>query len=153
MENNFASYFHIFSPEGYASLNDKSYAEFTFRMQGNENEFLGRADAGLGRGGVELLSNENRRKLLDLVGVKFLLAETKDSETVEKHNFKKVFEDGKTSVFENLSVMPRVFLASSWEGPPSIDNAEGLSNKKIEEIRRSKISQKLLSESFDFRNV
>lgn len=153
MENNFASYYHIFSPEGYASLNDKSYAEFTFRMQGNESSFTARADAGLGRGGVEQLDNEDRRKLLDLVGIKFLLAETKDSETVEKHNFKKVFEDGKTNVFENLSVMPRVFLASSWEGLPPIDNTEGSPNKKIEETRRSKIPQKLLSNDFDFRNV
>jgi len=79
---------------------------------------------------------------------------------LEKHNFKKVFDssslgasvDKGWAVFENLQVLPRVFLASHYEGPPPYYE-ENLTKEAIDEIRRPKIIEKLLSSDFDFRNA
>lgn len=154
LENNFASQYKIYFPEGYDSLNILSYAEFTEAMQSG---FLGdvsfRADAGLGRGNtVDLLANVNRRKLIDLVGVKYVFALREDFDSMEKNNFKKVLESDGLGVFENNEAAPRVSLASNYEGPPNVATV----NKTDEEIkkeRRKLIPQKLLSDGFDWRNV
>jgi len=153
-ENNFATQYKIFFPEGYDSLNIISYAEFTQAMQnGSMSNVSFRADAGLGRGDtLELLSNVNRRKLIDLAGVKYVVAKQEDFELMEENNFKKVFESGSLGVFENYEVVPRVFLASNYEGPPEVDST-GRTTKQIDKERRKLIPEKLLSGDFDFRNV
>ncbi len=160
LENNFSSQYKIYSPEGYDSLNILSYAEFTEAMQhGSLGDVSFRADAGIGRGmTVELLTNVNRRKLIDMIGVRFVIAESIDFELLEVFNFVKVFDEGTNqlgkhfAVFENTQVLPRVFLASNYEGPPNvatINKTEG----QIKEERRRLIPQKLLSSGFDWRNV
>lgn len=154
-ENNFASQYGIFWPEGYDSLNNHSYGEFTHWMQGNAIEtYVFRADAGLGRGKIsDLLGNAQRRRLIDLVGVKFLLVGRREDEDVFKRfNFSKVFDagDGKFAVWENQQALPRVLLASNYEGPPHVDLPEGEAKTKE---RRKLIVSKLLSADFDFRNV
>ncbi len=154
LENNFATQYRIFSPEGYDSLNILSYAEFTQAMQnGGMGDVSFRADAGLGRGDTDkLLANTNRRKLIDFVGVKYVVANQDDFEMMDKNNFKRVFESGNLGVFENNEVLPRVFLASNYEGPPEVDPT----NKTTDVInaeRRKLIPEKLLSSDFDFRNV
>lgn len=154
LENNFAAQYRIFFPEGYDSLNILSYAEFTQAMQnGNMSDVSFRADAGLGRGDTDkLLSSSNRRKLVDLVGVKYVVAERGDFDLIAKNNFKKVFEDGNLGVFENQEAVPRAFLASNYEGPPEVDST-GKTTDQINSERRKLIPQKLLSSDFDFRNV
>lgn len=163
-ENNFASQYGIYWPEGYDSLNNRSYGEFTYSMQGaNLDEFIFRADAGLGHGKTaELLENVNRRRLLDMVGIKYVMAPIFDEEVMVKNNFKKVFppshevSEGKFGVFENQTVMPRAFLASNYEGPPDVFGEEPKTVKEKsqrEKERRALIPRKLLSEDFDFRNV
>lgn len=159
-ENNFATQYNIFWPEGYDSLNNRSYAEFTEAMQkGGEVEQIFRSDAGLGRGeGFNLLPSEGRRRLLDLVGVKYVIAQEKDFELLESENFALVYDGGTDSlgrrygVFENKTVLPRAFLASNYEGPPSVDST----NKKTEQIekeRRALIPKKLSGSDFDLKNV
>lgn len=151
LENNFASQYGIYWPEGYDSLNNKRYGEFTFAMQGNELDgFIFRADAGLGRGKViELFDSETRRRLIDMVGVKYVIGKEEDREILEKNNFVEVFNPVSLGglrvagagylVFENVQVMPRVFLASNYEGVP-----EGVSN--------SELIDKISDGEFDFRN-
>ena len=153
-ETNFASQYGIYFPEGYDSLNNKSYGEFTYAMQGNRlSSFVFRADAGLGRGSSqEVLSKPERRRLIDILGVKYVIAENEDSETMSNNIFLRVFEDEKYSVWENPQVLPRVFLASNYEGPPQVSSL----NKPVEEVeeeRRKLIFDKLQSQDFDFRNV
>ena len=154
LENNFASQYKIFWPEGYDSLNNRAYSEFTYAMQGNMiSDFIFRADAGLGRGkSDELINNLARRKLINLVGVKYVIAKTEEQFILEKNNYKKVYQDGNFSVFENLEVIPRVFLASNYEGPPQV-YSENKTERQIKKERRKLIPQKLLSDSFDLPNV
>ncbi|OGE02899.1 hypothetical protein A2196_03505 [Candidatus Curtissbacteria bacterium RIFOXYA1_FULL_41_14] len=153
--NNFASQYAIFWPEGYDSLNNRNYSEFTFAMQGNNlDDYKQRSDADLGTIGKveEIMGNKNRKRLLDIIGVKYLIATGEAAPIVEEQNFKKVFESSGFAVFENQQVIPRAFLASNYEGPPQID-ATGLSQKEADIARRKLIPQKLLSDDFDFRNV
>ena len=154
LENNFASLYQLFWPEGYDSLNNRSYGEFTYWMQNGKVEpYTFRADAGLGRvPTVEALANPNRRILLDMVGVKYLIVKQEDFGEVEGYNFKKVKTSGEYGVFENQQVLPRVFLASHYEGPPPYYD-QNLTEGEIAKIRRPKIIEKLISADFDWRNA
>ncbi|MBI2598912.1 YfhO family protein [Candidatus Curtissbacteria bacterium] len=147
LENNFASQYGIYFAEGYDSLNNRRYAEFTYAMQGNRlSDFVFRADAGVGRGGTSeaLLANAQRRRLIDLLGTRYVIAPERDGVSLSASNFKKVFppapaapdsegQVGKIAVFENLKVVPRAFLASSYE--------------KIE--KDEEIIKRLLSDDFE----
>jgi len=140
LENNFATQYEIFWPEGYDSLNNRSYGEFTYAMQNNNfSGFVFRADAGLGRGKTEeLLTSESRRKLVDMVGVKYIIAKAGDLPFLEGNNFEEVFRDGDYLVLANKQVIPRAFLASSYA--------------KVAEERHL-IPQNLLSENFNFKDT
>ena len=56
------------------------------------------------------------------------------------------------SVWENPQVLPRVFLASSYEGPPLLSDVTNMTTEQIDKERRKLIFKKLLSDDFDFRN-
>ncbi|MEK9147210.1 MAG: YfhO family protein [Patescibacteria group bacterium] len=157
-ENNFASQYLLFWPEGYDSLNNRSYGEFTYAMQGADiSDFIFRADAGIGRGTtVELIRDPNRRRLVDMVGVKYVLGKSDEERVMSLYSFKKVFAEGKYAVFVNQTVMPRAFLASNYEGPSDIFGSEPATDE--ERLRRKKerrklIPQKLLRGDFDWRSV
>ncbi|MBI2326932.1 YfhO family protein [Candidatus Curtissbacteria bacterium] len=153
--NNFASQYSLFWPEGYDSLNNRSYGEFTYAMQGNNIEdFYLRSDAGLGAVGDAkfLIENQNRRRLLNMLGIKYVVAKSGDFEVMEANNFKKAFEHKDYGVFENPQVLARIFLASSYEGPPNLADVTNLTTREIDRRRRKLIFQKLLSSDFDFRN-
>ena len=155
LENNFASFYSIFWPGGYDSLNNRSYAEFTFSGKGvNLDDFSFRADAGLGgKDQIDEFFRPDKRKIADIVGVRYVIANQIDSQILEKNNFRRVIADGDLAIFENQEVAPRVFLASNYEGPPQVAGMEGQRNKKIEKARRKLIPQKLFADDFDFRNV
>ncbi|MEX2027886.1 MAG: YfhO family protein [Candidatus Curtissbacteria bacterium] len=137
LENNFATAYGINFPEGYNSLSILSYSQFTQAMQGvSLDDFVSRADAGVGRDRVDLLlPNPNRRKLIDILGIRYVIGKNSDAGLLEKNDLKRVFEDSDFSVFENGQVMPRVFLASRYE--------------KVTE--RERIIPRLLADDFDMR--
>ncbi len=155
-ENNLAGYYKLNWPEGYASLNAESYARLLFWVQnGTFENFSMRADALIGGWKTdETLGNSYKRKLIDLLGIKYIFAEDGETKLMERNNFKRLENFGKFSVFENLTVMPRVFLASSYEGPPDVVGGGESKQARIEKekLRRELIPQKLFSADFDFRN-
>lgn len=159
--NNIYLEYGIASPEGYESLNNRSYGEFTFAMQNQPlEEYFMRADAGLGTLGSldEIFSSPGRRKMMDLLGVKYVVVANEDVQTVGKKGFGLVFSGDKYSVIYNLQVLPRAFLASSYEGPPDIfSKDEGLRTKaeiaRIEKERRKLIFKKLLDPNFNLRDT
>ena len=157
LENNFASFWGVFWPEGYKSLNILSYAQFTDAMQGNNLEnFIFRSDAGLGSGEAqELLANSGRRKLIDLVGVKYVIAPKVAEDVFKNHNFSKVFEleESKFAVWENKTVLPRAFLASNYEGQLDVLASGESEQKEKEKQRRQLVLSKLQQDDFDYRNV
>ncbi|MBI3342148.1 YfhO family protein [Candidatus Curtissbacteria bacterium] len=154
---NFLTQYFLNSAEGYDSLNNRSYSEFTYAMQGNDiNTYDQRADANLGwtNNAAEVFANTNRRKLIDLVGIKYVIVARQDAEVVAAQNFKRVFEGSNYDVWENLQVMPRMGLMSQYEGPPDVFKPGETEQERIEKNRerRKLIFQKLLDPGFDFRN-
>lgn len=155
LENNFHLAYRLFWPEGYKSLFIDSYGDVTRYMNGWAIEDnLTRADAGLGSQGTadEIFSLNSRRRMLDLLGVRYVVGELSDEEGFKRYNFSRVFEDGRLAVYENKTVLPRAFLASNYEGAPSVDSTNKNKNQ-IDSERRVLIPRKLASEGFDFRNV
>lgn len=160
LENNFASQYKLYYPDGYNSLNILSYTEFMLLLQsGSLGNLTQRADAGLGRGDAQdLLEKGTSREIMDFLGVKYLIVEKGDFDLLLSKNFVKVFEGNEDvkgrvfGVFENKTVLPRAFLASNYEGPPGVDSTNK-TEKKINAERRKLIPAKLLSEGFDWRNV
>ncbi len=157
-ENNYATYYSLFWPEGYEGLNNKSYSEFVLASEGHEISVdVGRSDVRIDKS-IEALSKANIRNLLDILGIKYVVADSDYENFLNTSNFSKVYEqknsfhDKTYSVFENKTVSPRVFLASNYEGPPEVDST-GKTEKQIDEERRKLIPSKLLSAGFDWRNV
>lgn len=157
--NNLASFYGIYWPGGYDSLNNRAYGEFSYAMQGHEfSSYSFRADAGLGDGDAwEMFDkppNEaKRRTLLNMVGTRYLIAQKGAEETLQRRNFNKVFQGEKTTVFENLEALPRVLLASNYEGPPPLADVSNMTDEQIAKERRKLIFQRLLDPTFDWRTV
>lgn len=156
--NNFATQYGIYWAEGYDSLNNRSYGEFTYAMQGHKiDEFIFRADAGLGsEGNIEgVLDNERRMRLVDMLSIKYFLGHKDEFSSFEKRGYEQVFESGNFGIFENGNAVPRAFLASHYEGPPDvfIGGETEKERREKERLRRKLIFNKLLDPDFDIRNT
>lgn len=156
--NNFASYYGIYWPGGYDSLNNRSYGEFSYVMQGNAiADYSFRADAGIGQGNTkelfDLRGGAERKRLMDLIGVRYLLGESEEARLLDKHGFNEVISLSGISVFENRDILPRAFLASNYEGPPPLADVVNMTDEEIAKERRKRIFERLLDPDFDWRNV
>lgn len=156
--NNFASYYGIYWPGGYDSLNNRSYGEFSYAMQGgNLSDYSFRADAGLGQEDIdELLGGDNadsRRRALDMLGIRYVISRLENQTLMEANRFRFLEGDGRLGVFENLDAAPRAFLASNYEGPPPLADVTNMTDLEIAKERRKLIFDKLLDPAFDWRNV
>ena len=134
--NNFATQYAIFNPEGYDSLNNRFYSNFVFETQKLPADYIAlrRSDAELGfKDDLELaFKDEGKRKLLDTLGVRYLIVEDEDRNIVSKFDgFVKLFEQDKVAVFENKTVLDRAFLASNWQ---EINKEDVFLNGKVDII-------------------
>lgn len=121
---NFAAQSAIFSPDGYDPLYPKRYGQF---IQSAKSGIIGgeairetRSDAvvAAGFGKEDLSSNEYRLKVLDILGVKYLLDRVENGSTEQtfpENRFRLIYEKAGWKIFENLKVAPRVFLASNYQ--------------------------------------
>ncbi|MEK7565419.1 MAG: YfhO family protein [Patescibacteria group bacterium] len=98
IDNNFATYYHIYSPEGYDPLYIKRYGELIFSSFDGQlhKEKIPRSDAKF----VEQ-DNPYRTRLFDLLGIKYIL----DRENQPKDSL---------AWLERKSALPRVFLADNY---------------------------------------
>jgi len=123
IESNFHTQYSIFSAEGYDPLYPKNYGSF---IQSTKNGKMGsefnnetRSDAVIapGSGEVDLPNNINRLKVLDLLGVKYIL-DKKENGTTEKtfpdSRYKKIFDADGWVIFENKNSLPRFYLADNF---------------------------------------
>ena len=124
IEANFATQHSLFSIDGYDPLYLKRYGEFIqSSLDGRiRTKFTRqtRSDAVIapGFGELDLSSNINRLKVLDLLGVKYVLdrAENGSTErTFPRERFKLAYEKDGWKVFENLKALPRAFLVSDYK--------------------------------------
>lgn len=121
IESNFQTYDKTFSPEGVDPIHIKGYARFLeSSLNGKAMVDLPRPDANIapGYGSTDLKDNHYRQRVLDLLGVKYVLNKNRDRVAdnitfpVEVYNFS--YHDGYYQAYENKEALPRAFLASDY---------------------------------------
>lgn len=123
IEANFATQYKIFSADGYDPLYPRWYGEF---IQGSREgrmltEFTQqtRSDAIIvpGFGKEDLPSNQYRLRVLDALGVKYILDRTENGSTettFPSERFELIYDQDGWRIFENKKVLPRAFLADDY---------------------------------------
>lgn len=123
VEANFATQYRIFSPDGYDPLYPKIYGEFLHASSNGKllsqfsDETRSDAVVAKGFGGKDFYQNEYRLKILDVLGVKYILdrlGNGSDQNTFPEKRFNLVYSENDWKVFENLKSAPRAFLTSSY---------------------------------------
>lgn len=140
IESNFQTYDGTFSPDGVDPLHITRYARLLESAKtGRIAEELPRPDANVppGYGQDDLKNNKYRQRLLDLLGIKYVLNKTQsknsDYITFPQNIYKLLYADGYYQVYENKEVLPRFFLASNY----------------IVETDKQKIIDKIFDQKFD----
>lgn len=123
IEPNFATQLHLYSPDGYDPLYPKWYGEFI--ALSNTGTFPDsftistRSDATIagGFGKSDLPSNRYRRKILNTLGVKYILDRSENGSTQEtfpSSQYINRFYADDWRVYENTGALPRAYFASSY---------------------------------------
>lgn len=113
IDRNILSYYGILSTEGYDSIYIGRYGELihSISTKGKYTSNIPRADAKIvfidNVDSYE--SNFHRSRILDLLGVKFVLSTNKDTDT-GKSSLVKIWTDGKYSIYSSKKALPRFFL-------------------------------------------
>ena len=116
---NFASYYGVYSPEGYGVLRLKRYAQLIAASKTGEiPQIYDRADAVFPQ-----KENGKRKRIFDLLGVKYFL----DKNDLEEKSWNPepdrfpgdkvnlVWQDGKFKIYQRVDSMPRYFQSSSFK--------------------------------------
>lgn len=124
IEANFATQYSILSSDGYDPLYPRSYGEF-IQSSGDGKivtEFTDRtrSDAFIasGYGEKDLPENHFRMKVMDLLGVKYVLDRFENGSTQKTYpdsEFSLIYDKGGWKIFENKKALPRLFLASDYK--------------------------------------
>jgi hypothetical protein len=130
IDANFATQYRIFSPEGYDPLYPNLYGQF---LQGTKDGRLGRnfslstrSDARISQDG-DLASNPYRLKVLDLLGVGYILdrVENKISkESLDVNRFEIVYNSLGWKIYKNKKALPRAYLFDDYKVAKSASEFE-----------------------------
>ncbi len=124
IEANIATEYRLYSTDGYDPLYPRRYGEFIQSSQkGNIiTTFTDRtrSDARIapGYGEDDLQSNMYRSRVLDSMGVKYVLdtiSNGSTEKTFPNPRFSPILDENGIKVFENRTVLPRFFLTSSYD--------------------------------------
>ncbi len=117
-ESNFATYYRLFSPEGYDTLYPRYYGELVWAAA------EGRYKDDISRTTVILPFNKNkyRYRLEDLLGIKFLLNKDDhyrsewdhDETSFPQERYQLVWQRKNWKIYENKKVLPRAFLVNNF---------------------------------------
>lgn len=157
IEANFATQEQIYSPDGTDPLNLRWYNQL---LQSSQNGDIAqtfnrttRSDALIqpGYGESDLPSNIYRLRLMDVLGVKYVLnrlENPKDQNTFPTDRFKEVWNHDDWAIYENLKAAPRFFITSDVE--PYYD-VSGFENQFFADEFQP--NQTVLLESGDFNSM
>jgi len=126
IQPNFQSVDKAFSPEGNDPLHISSYGELLASSKyGELPEILPRPDANIapGYGDTDLKTNNYRQRLLNLLGVKYVLHKNDlltekiepDYVTFTQESYKLIWQKKHWQVYENKQVFDRFYLTSDFE--------------------------------------
>jgi len=133
IEANFTTQYRLFSTDGTDPLNLKWYNEFIQASRdGNITKTFNRttrSDAQLapGYGERDLPDNPYRLRIMDALGVKYIIDRTenpKNNTTFSKDRFKEIWHKDDWTVYENLKSAPRFFLTGSFDTYKNPDEFE-----------------------------
>ena len=118
--SNLATILKVYSTDGYDPLYPRLYGEF---INGSRQGYImeaNRSDAMIvpGFGQEDLPSNTNRLRVLDALGVRYILDRAENASTTKTfppNRFAVVYEKDGWKIFENLLAAPRTFIAQSIE--------------------------------------
>lgn len=116
IETNMQLYDHTFLPDGHDALHGKTYAEFIASSKdGKIPSVLSRSDSEIapGYGSEDLRGNYYRQKMLNLLGVKYVLQ--KDAVFGDDKIYKLVWNGSPWQIYENLQAVPRAFLTNDYK--------------------------------------
>lgn len=118
IDSNFSTYNQIFSPDGYDPLFIRRYGELlaASRNKGQIPDKIPRADVYIEKGyGPEVLEEDfYRRRILNLLGVKYILSKNTHPGTFSKERYQLVWEQWPWQIYENKEALPRIFLAGNY---------------------------------------
>ncbi len=137
---NFQSVDGTFSPEGNDPLHLSSYGKLlASSSDGKLPEVLPRPDANIapGFGTKDLKDNFFRKRILDLLGVKYIIHknenDNEDLETFPRDSYKLIWSDKPLQVYENKNSLPRFFLANDYKIYSNKDEVlKGIYDKNID---------------------
>lgn len=115
----------IYWTDGYDALHDKRYGEFVSSSKDGKIENpLPRsiADIAPGYGDSDLSNNLYRQKVLNMLGVKYILHKNDtlgkdlahDTTTFKDDRYKLIWQSAPWQIYENLNAVPRAFLTNSY---------------------------------------
>lgn len=141
VDSNFATYFRVYSAEGYDPLYVKRYGELlTGSVTGQLDKQLPRSDAW-----ISIKNVAYRDRIMDLLGVRYIIDKTDDPKTEWEPNlylflpdkYDMVWRVNKWKIFSRKSVLPRAFLA----------------DKYLVETNDGKIVSAIYDKDFDYRQT
>lgn len=144
IESDFQTFDKTFSPEGVDPIHIRRYARLLEASKdGKITEDLPRPDANLpaGYGTTNLRENKYRQRLMNLLGVKYVLHKNVNSlpdyHTFPDDIYTLVYHDGYYQAYENKEALPRVFLAPGY----------------IVETDRQRIVDKIFDPNFELKKT
>ena len=115
---NFPTHYKIYGVEGYDTLRNKRYAELL------ASSFTGSIPLSYLRSDGVVPNEENgyRKRIFDLLGVKYLLDKEDNPKTSADWHYERfpnddvkgIWQEGKFQVYERSSALPRVFLTTNY---------------------------------------
>lgn len=135
IQANFATQVGLYSSDGYDPLYPQWYGSLLQASRDGKVQMsfarTTRSDAVIesGFGKTNFLINTNRLRLLNLLGIRYILDRVENastSETFPPDTYRTVYDKDGWKVMENLAVLPRTFLAASYQ---TYNSAEKFSDK------------------------
>lgn len=120
IEPNFQTYDKTYSPEGNDSLFIEPYGELLASSRnGKIPKILPRRDANIapGYGSADLSDNFYRKRILDLLGVKYILNKSfteNYDETFPKDKYRLAWQKIPWQIYENKGSLPRFFMTGEY---------------------------------------
>lgn len=124
IEANYGTQYRLFSPDGYDPLYPKRYGQLLISSIdgkiGNSFTRTNRSDATIapGYGELDFTSNPYRQKILNLLGVKYILDRKENLSTMKTFPpeiYRLVYDKDDWVVYENTHAIPRLFLTTSYQ--------------------------------------
>lgn len=122
IEANFATQYGVYSPDGYDPLYPKTYGEFIGAAGDGKLRTVfdnrTRSDAVIPGSNIALLDNPARKKVLDTLGVRYILDRAENANTQKElppGEFKLLYESDGWKIFENAKSLPRAVMVSDYK--------------------------------------